>query len=88
MHFSAASVLNKFYWSRSEYYEEPNDTPDSCLYICVENYFGKRFVAPKEFLHELKSFAFINIFYSGISGEWGDKSCTESGTTKYLCEKK
>ena len=24
----------------------------------------------------------------GISGEWGDKACTESGTTKYLCEKK
>jgi len=51
------------YTNWSEYYEEPNDTPDSCLYICVENYFG-------------------------ISGEWGDKSCTESGTTKYLCEKK
>ena len=58
---NAASVL-KFYWSRSEYYEEPNDTPDSCLYMCVENYFGKHFVAPKEFLHELKSFAFNGSF--------------------------
>ena len=50
------------YFNWSEYYEEPNDTPDSCLYMCVENYFG-------------------------ISGEWGDKSCSVSGTTKYLCEK-
>merc|ERR1719228_209562 len=48
-------------WSAS--YEEPNDTPDSCPYICVDN-------------------------FSGISGEWGDKACTESGSTKYLCEKK
>ena len=50
------------YFNWSEYYEEPNDTPDSCLYMCVENYFG-------------------------ISGEWGDKACDVTGTTKYLCEK-
>merc|ERR1711970_1240071 len=50
------------YFNWSGYYEEPNDTPGSCQYMCVENYFG-------------------------VSGEWGDKSCSETGTTKYLCEK-
>ena len=25
--------------------------------------------------------------YAGISGEWGDKACDVTGSTKYLCEK-
>jgi len=60
MRLTTGEAASYFNWSG--YYEEPNDTPGSCLYMCVENYFG-------------------------ISGEWGDKSCSETGTTKYLCEK-
>jgi len=60
MKLTTGEAASYFNWSG--YYEEPNDTPGSCLYMCVENYFG-------------------------ISGEWGDKSCSETGTTKYLCEK-
>merc|ERR1712080_253617 len=55
--WEAASYFN---WSAM--YEEPNDMPGSCLYICVENMVG-------------------------ISGEWGDKACSVTGTTKYVCEK-
>ena len=60
MRWTTGESTSYFNWSG--YYEEPNDFPDSCLYICVENYFG-------------------------VSGEWGDKSCDVTGTTKYLCEK-
>ena len=81
---------------RSESYEEPNDTPDSCLYMCVENYAGMSQLDLNLNLN-LRSLEFLNFkislvcqhdFKPGISGEWGDKACTESGTTKYLCEKK
>ena len=38
MQWTTGESASYFNWS--EYYEEPNDLPGSCLYNCVENYFG------------------------------------------------